>query len=404
MNKATTQITTGFYSNHTLSYEELVNPLLVIDRLFDFGKIDEIRELLWLSFRATIIGDYPKKLTRNQRNDIVSLYEFIEKLVEAAHLIYVDKKEAAPQATSSTQGDEPVFYPYLPEHINKVNIESHCSEEGNIGSNLLFNIVQTIAEFTNVEKIFLVNSVKQADWSQHFNLLVILPESSPLTYVHCQHLIEKLCAKWGHVLAWCSKWQTVGKALEEGHIFYSAVCTPDKLLYTNSPLAIPGKKMDIDSIKKKAQVIFNHSYDIATSFIDGARYYITTKQYPTAAFMLHQAMEHGLRALLYSLTAHYKYGHNISTSLKLCTYCAPEIEMHFPQNSQAEIELFDLLKNAYVHPRYTPGYHISEEKLLLLMDRVDSLHTDLPQFFDENVIWFEEMMQLTAEESPLEGA
>src|SRR5690349_7700437 len=95
-NKATTEITTDFYSNHTLSYEELVNPLLVIDRLFDFGKIEDIRELLWLSFRATIIGDYPRKLTRNQRNDIVCLYEFIEKLVEAAHLIYVDKKEAAP--------------------------------------------------------------------------------------------------------------------------------------------------------------------------------------------------------------------------------------------------------------------------------------------------------------------
>src|SRR6267154_3378701 len=103
-NKATTQITTEYYSNHTLSYEELVNPLLVIDRLFDFGKLEEIRELLWLSFRATIIGDFPRRLSRNERNDIVTLFEFIEKLVEAAHLIHVEKKEATSLVASFAQG------------------------------------------------------------------------------------------------------------------------------------------------------------------------------------------------------------------------------------------------------------------------------------------------------------
>src|SRR6266700_4221658 len=82
--KATDVREAEVYAAHRLTKEETANPWLVIEDLFDFGKLPEIRELLWQSFKTTITGDYPKRLSHSQRADVVCLYEYMERLVEAA--------------------------------------------------------------------------------------------------------------------------------------------------------------------------------------------------------------------------------------------------------------------------------------------------------------------------------
>jgi len=367
-----------------LTLSETENPYLVIEELFDFARLPELRQMLWDSFKANVTGSFPRKLHSHERMDIVSLYEYMEKLLEATHIINEHQKKRHAHTETSTDGnEEPVFYPYLPEHINTECIKTLCSGDGTVSAINLISVVQTIVGYTNAEKIFLVNMDTDENGTAHINLLVILPDRSPYGFVAIQQFIEARCAAWGSVLAWCGKWHEVESALAAGHIFYSAVCRPERLLYSSEELELPDlSAIDMAGIKEKARPVFDGLYNIATSFLDGARYYITTNQYPTAAFMLHQAMEHGLRALLFSLTAKYKYGHNLTTLIKLCSYCAPEIRNYFPQNTAEEMQLFELLKGAYVHPRYQSSYRISEEKLSVLMERVDRLHTELPGWFD----------------------
>src|SRR5258708_35514561 len=70
-----------------LTEEEINDPFLVIHNLFDFGDFSDIKKMFWEFFKATITGTYSKKLRRDERIDIVTLYEYLEKLIEAAHLI-----------------------------------------------------------------------------------------------------------------------------------------------------------------------------------------------------------------------------------------------------------------------------------------------------------------------------
>jgi hypothetical protein len=72
---------------YKLSAEEIADPQLVIEELFDFAHLPEIRLILWDWLKATVTGSYPEDLSKEERNAILILYEKIEKLVEAAHVL-----------------------------------------------------------------------------------------------------------------------------------------------------------------------------------------------------------------------------------------------------------------------------------------------------------------------------
>jgi len=71
-----------------LTKEEIANPNLVIDELFDFAHLPDVRELLWEWLKTTVTGSYTKTLTAREREAIIILYEKMEKLVEAAHVLH----------------------------------------------------------------------------------------------------------------------------------------------------------------------------------------------------------------------------------------------------------------------------------------------------------------------------
>lgn len=72
---------------HALNAAETKDPMLVIDELFDFADLDDVRQLLWTWLKVTVTGTYHKELSSSERSAILSLYEKMEKLVEAAHVL-----------------------------------------------------------------------------------------------------------------------------------------------------------------------------------------------------------------------------------------------------------------------------------------------------------------------------
>lgn len=72
---------------HALSKEEITDPYLVIHELFDFADLADTRELLWNWLKTTVTGDYHKQLTATERSTILTMYEKMEKLIEAAYLL-----------------------------------------------------------------------------------------------------------------------------------------------------------------------------------------------------------------------------------------------------------------------------------------------------------------------------
>ncbi len=91
---------------YKLSEAELKDPKLVIDELFDFACLPDVRELLWNWLKTTVTGTYHKDLSASERSAIITLYEKMEKLVEAAHVMHENKKKVSRTRSPKHSGRE----------------------------------------------------------------------------------------------------------------------------------------------------------------------------------------------------------------------------------------------------------------------------------------------------------
>lgn len=254
-------------------------------------------------------------------------------------------------------------------------------------------MIETIIRITNAEKLFWSGfTIKNRNRPQ-FDFLVLLPKDAKYSYSDYLAQVQTKCSEIGSVLIWCNKINEVYKQLREGHIFYSAVCTEGLIVYDNKRLPLPEKaNFDIATIKVKARNLFNDAFHNAKSYLDGAEYFATSNQNKQAAFLLHQATEHALRALLSSLTAMNSYGHNLKSLIRHICFCAPDLDTIFPKNTEKEKELFNLLNAAYVDARYSLNYEISQEQVMLLLDRVNTLLEQTEQSFEKRLKTFENLI------------
>lgn len=79
-----------------LTKEEVTDPSIVLNEIFDFAHLPEWRTLLWEWLKITVSGTYNTESAEAERNSILFLYEKLQKLIEAAHLIHI-QHEAAQQ-------------------------------------------------------------------------------------------------------------------------------------------------------------------------------------------------------------------------------------------------------------------------------------------------------------------
>jgi hypothetical protein len=70
-----------------LSKKEIANPYLVIEELFDFAHLPDVREMMWDWMKTTIAGGFHKSLNSSERYAMITLYEKLYKLTEAVHIL-----------------------------------------------------------------------------------------------------------------------------------------------------------------------------------------------------------------------------------------------------------------------------------------------------------------------------
>ncbi|WP_216823582.1 HEPN domain-containing protein, partial [Niastella vici] len=350
-------------------------------------RLPRIRELLWEFFKTTVIGNYTHDLHRRDRELLVTIYEKIEKLVEAAHIINEKQKQSKKLVFET--------YPFLAENINSVSVARQCGTyqvdavlQENVNS-----MIETIIRVTNAEKLFWSGFSINSRNRPQFDFLVLLPPNAKYSYSDYLTQVQAKYSEIGSVLIWCNKINVVYKHFREGHIFYSAACSADLMVYDNKRVTLPEKPdVDISTIKVNARNIFDDTFQNAKYFLDGAEYFATNGQYKPAAFLLHQATEHALRALLVSLTGLTAYGHNLKSLIRHSCFCAPDLDIIFPKNTDEEMELFDLLNTAYVSARYSPQYEISQDQVMMLLDRVNAILAQTEQSFEERLKTFENLI------------
>ena len=75
-----------------LTSQEIEQPYLVIEEFFTYADLNSSRELLREVLRCMVVGDF-HELDVEQRSEVMVFYEQLERLTEAAHIIYQQEKD-----------------------------------------------------------------------------------------------------------------------------------------------------------------------------------------------------------------------------------------------------------------------------------------------------------------------
>ncbi|OMP75752.1 HEPN domain-containing protein [[Flexibacter] sp. ATCC 35208] len=338
-------------------------PHEALEVFFSDFTVEDCRKRLWELYSHWIINHERQGTEHNEASTILLFYTHTEMLIEAAYLLYNKKKRKDAAKEAAPLPEIPVLKP-------DETLVSITPDE------TLQQVIQAIVKEALPERIFLINPISdgQSGENLQLELMVLLPETASKPFDEYHNSITAACKDMASVKILIRKAQEVYSFLQQGHIFYSVVCTDKALVYSINtvPLPVP-EHLPVAEIREKAYKTFEQDTPKCEAFIDGARYYLLTKKYGIAAFMLQQVVEHLLRAVIASLMNRNVFTHNLTSLLQTCRLCAKEITTVFPRDTDKEKEFFQLLNTAYVKARYTNDYEIGEYEVSILLERVEYL-------------------------------
>ncbi|SFW80600.1 HEPN domain-containing protein [Chitinophaga sancti] len=351
-----------------LTCNEINNPHHILKEFFTWYTLSDIRLCLkeWLTdaLRAEDV----------EALEYVTLHDNIEKLIEAAWVILGNESVEGIDTEDNNKTETPII-PLTPEVLQPE-------------ADPLERILDIIVKITEAEKIYLLDAhgTDKAGHAFQYDLLILLPVKSQQPHKELQEAIEAQCKDIADIMISFSKAVEIYRLIKEGHIFFSFVCIAENLIYDDGrfPLPVPAIT-DLAAIKTKALEDFNKPFHVAQIFYDGAGYFYLKHDKNLTAFMLQQATEHCLRAILYALTGHNYVTHNLQRLFRFTRQCAPELQVFFHSGAGGNKNLLHLLYKAYVHARYKDDFQIEHHQIQILFRLIKQLHDKTTQVFQEKL-------------------
>jgi HEPN domain-containing protein len=226
----------------------------------------------------------------------------------------------------------------------------------------------------------------RGDGTMHFDLLVVIPDGVQTGFTYYEQVISMANFEQASINVSLHKAATLYKQLEEGHIYYSIVCTKENLVYDDGLTALPAAdKTLVKAAYEKADAVFYNSYKKATGFLEGTNDYYGKHDKSMAAFMLHQAIEITLRGIITALLGSCAKTHCFKELKKPLKRCAPELPYLISAHEAEEARLLHLLEKAYLESRYADDFTISDNDIDLLMEAAKVLHEKVKMIFEEKM-------------------
>jgi len=166
----------------------------------------------------------------------------------------------------------------------------------------------------------------------------------------------------------------LNQALREGNYFFKDIKKEGIVLYDTGTVTLQNpKKLTVEEARQKAQGYFDQWYKSANSFLIDFQHGMDRDDYHKAAFELHQATERYYTTILLVYTDYRPKEHNLERLNLRVKNCDPRFAV-FPQDTDEEKRLFELLRKAYVDARYKmEEYSITKAELDYLADKVERL-------------------------------
>jgi len=247
----------------------------------------------------------------------------------------------------------------------------------------LVKIVGTVTELLEPECIYLWSVMSSAVESEnifsagvssqrtpdHYHLLIIMPGAEKCSDAMIE-MIEAKCKQYVRVTAWMMPAPLFDRLLSSEHPFATKINQHALLCYgeQRQPLGAFSAADSKSFIEEPSDYL-----ERATEFMAGVELYFLRKQFRPASFLLHQAAEQFLCAIMIHFTGYHFKTHNLE---KLFRYTQPLVESVsdvFCLKSESEQRLFRLLQRSYIDSRYSAEYHIKEFELAFLKGKIHRL-------------------------------
>lgn len=166
----------------------------------------------------------------------------------------------------------------------------------------------------------------------------------------------------------------VNDRIEKQNYFFLDILNEGIVLHDsgNCKLSEP-KDLSPAERQAKAQEEYNHWFSSANEFwIDFENAY-KRESWNKAIFELHQAVERYYAAVLLVFTDYKPRTHDIEDMGQLASKQHSDFLHVFPQSTDEEKRLFELLKKSYIEARYSKSFTVEKPELDYLSERVQLL-------------------------------
>lgn len=207
-----------------------------------------------------------------------------------------------------------------------------------------------------------------------YDILIVTRRGDRRYDFEVQDIIENRCRFQTPVTVLVHDIDYVNSQLSEGHYFFSMIRREAVLLYDAASVPfVEGSPPNLVRVKAIAQKDFERWWSRAEAFFKSALFNRQQKEWRITVFLLHQAAEQTYQAILLVFTGYKPCTHNLDKLRRYTNRFSIELALLFPRNTREEDHLFKLLLQGYVDARYKEEYHISEEEVSLLIERIGKL-------------------------------
>ena len=313
-----------------LSKAETENPLLFFHRFFQYiNSKKEWYQILhsWAEYSLS------RSSMLDFSNDVdLQAYELIEGLLESMYLLH------------------------LQDHPNQEYLDP---------------VVKLIIETIAPRMIFEVRHPSVGNQNTSITeLLIVVPDSRQKRLSELEPILDLLTVSDRFFSCSLHTSSHIIDKLKSGHIYFSLVCIPQNLIYTNGMLELPEKPEILDNIVAETQKTFDTGHQKAQAFHTSA---LNQSERSLGLFMLQQAAELIFRTVALVLYGCEKKTHSFKALKQITRRVAPALNEVLPANTTEEQRLLQLLEDAYINGRYANDFEVSEADFQTLNHRVEKL-------------------------------
>lgn len=166
----------------------------------------------------------------------------------------------------------------------------------------------------------------------------------------------------------------VNDRIEKQNYFFLDILNEGIVLHDsgNCKLSEP-KELSPTERQAKAQEEFDHWFESANEFLRHYQYAMNDGGFKIASFQLHQAVERYYAAVLLVFTDYKPRTHDIDDMGQQAAKQHSDFLQVFPQSTDEEKRLFELLKKSYIEARYSKSFTVEKPELDYLNERVQIL-------------------------------